>query len=160
MFLNCSTCFGLHTAHHQELKKCNCSLWFYIHLWLPAAAMAELKLNHCTVRQPKTYVKPEAAFTFFELLIMGGVSPETCWAIKKHWNNKFYYTVTSCWVFLIRHTHFLLTGKRTMCERKSCNYTCSKFKTHCLFYVPPSLPTKKFYVLPTKKTSWILYVSQ
>jgi len=28
------------------------------------------------------------------------VSPETCWAIKKHWNNKFYYTVASCWFFL------------------------------------------------------------
>jgi hypothetical protein len=26
----------------------------------------------------KTYVKPEAAITLFELLIMGGVSPETC----------------------------------------------------------------------------------
>jgi hypothetical protein len=29
-------------------------------------------------RQPKTYVKPEAANTVFELLMMGGVSPETC----------------------------------------------------------------------------------
>jgi hypothetical protein len=28
-------------------------------------------------RQPKTYVKPEAAITVFELLMMGGVSPET-----------------------------------------------------------------------------------
>jgi hypothetical protein len=28
--------------------------------------------------QPKTYVKPEAAITVFELLMMGGVSPETC----------------------------------------------------------------------------------
>ena len=25
-FLNCSTCFGRHTAHHQELKNCNYSL--------------------------------------------------------------------------------------------------------------------------------------
>ena len=38
--------------------------------------------------QPKTYVKPEAAITVFELLMMGDVSPETCRAIKKHWNNK------------------------------------------------------------------------
>jgi hypothetical protein len=29
-------------------------------------------------RQPKTYVKPEAAITVFEILMMGGVSPETC----------------------------------------------------------------------------------
>ena len=33
---NCSTCFERHTAHHQELKNCNCSLWFYMRLWLPA----------------------------------------------------------------------------------------------------------------------------
>ena len=32
--------------------------------------------------------------------MMGCVSPETCWAIKKHWDNKFYYTVASCWFFL------------------------------------------------------------
>jgi hypothetical protein len=50
--------------------------------------------------QPKMYVKPEAAITVFELLMMGGMSPEICWAIKKHWNNKFYYTVTSCWFLL------------------------------------------------------------
>ena len=47
-----------------------------------------------------TYVKPEAAITVFELLMMSGVSLETCRAIKKHWNNKFYYTVASCWLFL------------------------------------------------------------
>jgi hypothetical protein len=28
--------------------------------------------------KPKTYVKPEAAITVFELLMMGGVSSETC----------------------------------------------------------------------------------
>ena len=32
--------------------------------------------------------------------MMGGVSPETCWTIKKHWNNKFYCTVASFWFFL------------------------------------------------------------
>jgi len=54
------------------------------------------------LRRPTTkpYVKPEAAITVFELLMMGGVSPETCLAIKKHWNNKFYYTVAICWLFL------------------------------------------------------------
>jgi len=51
-------------------------------------------------RQPKTYVKSETAITVFELVMMGGVSPETCWAIKKHWDDKFYYMVASCWFFL------------------------------------------------------------
>jgi len=57
-------------------------------------------LSHDSCRQPQTYAKPEAAVTVFELLMMGGVSPETCWTIKKYWNNKFYYTVASCWFFL------------------------------------------------------------
>jgi len=64
-------------------------------LWLPvAAAMA-----HPLQRQPKSFVKPEAAITVFGLLMMGGTSPETCSAIKKYWNNKFYYTVASCLFF-------------------------------------------------------------
>jgi hypothetical protein len=59
-----------------------------------------VRLSHRSGRQPQTYVKPEVAITVFELLMMGGVSPETCWAIKKQWNNKLYYTVASCWLFL------------------------------------------------------------
>ena len=74
IFLNCSTCFGRHTTHHQELKNCNCSLWFYIHFWLPAAAMAEPSQRPVT----KKYVKLEAAITVFELPMMGSVLSETC----------------------------------------------------------------------------------
>jgi hypothetical protein len=33
--------------------------------------------------QPQTYVKPEAAVTVFELLMMSGVSLKTCCAIDK-----------------------------------------------------------------------------
>jgi len=40
--------------------------------------------------------------------MMSGVSLETCSAIKKHWNNKFYYTVASCWLFLYELPWFLL----------------------------------------------------
>jgi len=93
--LNCSTCFGWHTAHHQELKNCNCSLWFYICFWLPAAVMAEPSQWPATINVCKT-----RGITVFELLMISGVLTETCWAIKKHWNNKFYYTVASCWFFL------------------------------------------------------------
>jgi hypothetical protein len=37
-----------------------------------------LWLSHRSGWQPKTYVKPEAAITVFELLMMEGVLPETC----------------------------------------------------------------------------------
>jgi hypothetical protein len=39
-----------------------------------------------------------------ELLMMCGVPLETCWAFNKLWNNKFYYKVASCWLFLLIHT--------------------------------------------------------
>ena len=47
--------------------------------------------------------------------MMGGVSPETCWAIKKHWNNKFYYTFASCCFFLwVSLLSFVLVQKRIL----------------------------------------------
>jgi len=32
--------------------------------------------------------------------MIGGVSTETCWAIKKHWNNKFYYFFVNVYMVL------------------------------------------------------------
>ena len=29
---------------------------------------------------------------------------QTCWAFNKLWNNKFYYEVVPCWLFLLIHT--------------------------------------------------------
>ena len=101
-YSNVSYLLNMFRATHRSssgVQNCNCNLWFYIRLWLPAAAMVQPS-RHRSGRQPKTYVKREAAITVFELLMMGGVSPKTCWASKKHWNNKFYYTVASCWFFL------------------------------------------------------------
>ena len=59
----------------------------------------QFPLSHDSCQQPQTYVKPEAAITAFELLMMSSVSLETYSAMKKHWNNKFYYMVASCWLF-------------------------------------------------------------
>jgi hypothetical protein len=74
MFLKCSICFGRHTAHHQELKTvitaCGFTYAFGCRpLWW---------LSHRSGRQPETSVKPQVAITVFELLMMSGVSPETC----------------------------------------------------------------------------------
>jgi len=35
---------------------------------------------------------------------MSGMPLETCWAFSERWNNKFYYKVASCWLFLMSHT--------------------------------------------------------
>ena len=52
IFIWSSTCFGWHTAHHQE---------------------------------PKTHWQP---LVFHTWKVVGRVSPETCWASFKIWNNK------------------------------------------------------------------------
>jgi len=47
--------------------------------------------------------------------MMGGMSPETCWAITKHWNNKFYYTVASSWFLLwVLLVYFLIKDSTPM----------------------------------------------
>jgi hypothetical protein len=68
------------------------SLWFYLHivvivvlcLWLgrPAQPRTQHDYHH------DTKVKPEAAIAVNELLMMGGKTPETCWAVNKCQDNK------------------------------------------------------------------------
>jgi hypothetical protein len=54
-------------------------------------------------RSPNVYVNQRLQI-HLELLMMSGVTLETCWAFNKRWNNKFYYKVASCWLFLLSHT--------------------------------------------------------
>jgi len=42
----------------------------------------------------------------FRLLMMGGVSPETCWASYKYVIIKVWYIVVSCWIFLHEVSNF------------------------------------------------------
>jgi len=37
----------------------------------------------------------------FRLLMMGGVSPKTCWASYKYGIIKFWYIFASCWIFFM-----------------------------------------------------------
>jgi len=44
-----------------------------------------------------TKVKPEAATSVVELLMMGGRTPETCWAVNKPQDNK----LKNCCIWLV-----------------------------------------------------------
>ena len=91
-FIYSSTCFGRFTAHHHELNDCSGSLWFYLRIvvilvlfsWSgrPARPRTQHNCHH------DTKVKPEAATAVIELLMMGGKTPETCWAVNKRQDNK------------------------------------------------------------------------
>jgi len=65
----CSTCFGHHYAHHQELKS-------IIQWLLPVAfrSTPDQQLeNHST-----KYLRQQPLYNTLELLMMGIVVPETC----------------------------------------------------------------------------------
>ena len=53
-------------------------------------------------RSPHAYVNWRLQIQL-ELLMMSGMPLKTCWAFHERWNNKFYYKVASCWLFLLSH---------------------------------------------------------
>ena len=69
----------------------------FIPVWWPAVVQPGQ-------RPVTTWVyKPEFANTVW---MMSGMPLETCWAFNKFWNNKFYYKVAFCWLFLLIHITF------------------------------------------------------
>ena len=68
----CSTCFGHHYAHHQELKSIIQWLLQTGHITLSSTPEQQLE-NHST-----KYHKQQPLYNTLELLMMGIVVPETC----------------------------------------------------------------------------------
>ena len=87
-FIYSSTCFGRSPSYHQELNDYSSSLWFYLRIvvisWSgrPARPRTQHGYHH------DTKVKPEAATAVIELLMIGGRTPETCWAVNERQDNK------------------------------------------------------------------------
>jgi hypothetical protein len=63
----------------------------------------ELRLDYG--RSPHAYVNQRLQIQL-ELLMMSGMPLETCWAFNDRLNNKFYYKVASCWLFLLSLTYY------------------------------------------------------
>jgi hypothetical protein len=88
--------------HWRYVRNCG-HLWPFNQLYWNCVCIRTIKGSRAQPSQrqaTKNVCKTRDCNTIFELLMMSGVSPKTCWAIKKHWNNKFNYTVASCWFFL------------------------------------------------------------
>jgi hypothetical protein len=82
IFIWSSTCFGQHTAHHQESK----------------TALAASGFSY--VEGCWTCSWTRGCQRSFRLLMIGCVSPETCWASYKYGIIKYWYIVAPCWIFL------------------------------------------------------------
>jgi hypothetical protein len=81
------TCFGRSPAYHQKLNDCSSSLWFYLCI-VVTVLLCSWSGRLTTAHHHDSKVKPEAATAVVELLLMGGRTPETCWAVNKRQNNK------------------------------------------------------------------------
>ena len=82
-FIYSSTCFGPFPAHHQELNDCSGRQ--------PARPRTQHDCHH------DAKVKPEAATAVIKHLMMGGKTPETCWAVNKRQDNK----LENCCIWLV-----------------------------------------------------------
>jgi hypothetical protein len=59
-------------AHHQELKKCSHSIGYMSSLLAATASVGDFQLTHVSGSSKQAWHIPDAVFTVFELLMMGG----------------------------------------------------------------------------------------
>jgi hypothetical protein len=87
----CSTCFGHHYVHHQELESIT-QLVATCGLWCSSPQTGHTTLSSTPYWQlenqaPKT-TSGNQLYNTLELLMMGIMVPETCWASNKICNKK------------------------------------------------------------------------
>jgi len=85
-------------THRPSSGAWNCtgSLWFFIRGRLLDVDVVRHSMWPTTFNVWKT----RGCQCSFRLLMMGGVSPETCWASYKYGIIKCWYIVAYCWIFL------------------------------------------------------------
>ena len=102
----CSTCFGHHYAHHQELK--SIIQWllpvgFRAVVMCPVCRMLQHPANR-THNHSTKYHRQQPLYNTLELLMMGIVVPETCWASNKICNKNL------CCIKLAFYVHIMTEG--------------------------------------------------
>jgi hypothetical protein len=96
-----------------------------------------------STRQTTFHVyKTRGCYCSFRLLMMGGVSPETCWASYKYGIINFWYTVASCWIYLFElyydariHEHQVQPINRSLNGVSVCGCVCVCVCVRCLICV-------------------------
>ena len=122
-------------------------------------------------RHHDTKVKPEATTAVIELLMMGGRTPETCWAVNKRQNNK----LKNCCIWLVIYlNHVFIVGYQLPAHivqhsRWSWAFFCcmcfifrnwntdtstDELKKHLCFYTVTSYKFKTVYHMNKAKPQW------
>jgi hypothetical protein len=73
------------------------------------------------------------------LLIMGGVSPQTCWASYKYGIIKFWYIFASCWIFFTNRSNVSIfivhSGIPKPYNRLYSQYKSTRILLYWLYYL-------------------------
>jgi hypothetical protein len=94
-FVYSSACFGRFPTHHQELNDCSGSLWFYLRivvivvlcLWSGRARRPDWTTNTAPL-SPQYEGKTRGCHCSHWAPDDGRETPETCWAVNRHQDNK------------------------------------------------------------------------
>jgi hypothetical protein len=107
IFIWSSTCFGRYTAHHQEPKTALAASGFvYVEgCWTCGCWTLTASSNHTSNNFPRTH--NQRLPVQFRLLVMGGVSPETCWATFKYGIINFHTLLHLVRFFCMNYKHVL-----------------------------------------------------
>jgi len=117
-------------SYHQELSNCSSSLWFYLRI-VVIVVLCSWSVRTRTKHDyhHDTKVKPEAATAVIELLMMDGRTPETCWVVNKHQDNK----LENFCIWLVIYLNFTMMHGLTNLKFKSYEVCCVML----LVFTPP-----------------------
>jgi hypothetical protein len=109
-FIYSSTCFRRSPAHHQELITAVAASAFTFVSWWQSCCVRGRASRPAgpttkTARlSPRYKGKSRDCYCSYELLMMGGRTPETCWAVNKRQDNKL---ENSC-IWLVIYLNWVL----------------------------------------------------
>ena len=116
--------FRAFPTHHQELNDCSGSLWFYLRIVVTVVLCSwsgrpagrpdhERSTTVTTIRRSNQRLPLPVS----ELMMMGGKTPETRWAVNKHQDNKL-ENCCNCLVIYLNCTmmHGLTNLKNNLCS--------------------------------------------
>jgi len=125
-FIYSSTSFGRLPDHHQELNDCSGSLWVYLRivvtvvlclwsgrLWGIRFPITGPTTNTARLSPQYEGKTREAATAVIELLMMGGKTPETYWAVNKRQDNK----LENCCIWLAIYLNCTMMQELTNLKR-------------------------------------------
>jgi len=166
IFIWSSTCFGRHTAYHEEPKTALATPGFACvkSCWTCSCCPKHVELQccwswsgrpdhdqqHCHRHTPT--VKPEAATAFVELLMMSVTTPETCWAVHKRqvitWE-----IVASSWLIYLNGSliDFLEVTGSTLWPPSLSGWRCEVSAS-----LMPSSPCRQYWRL-ARCCTWFLF---